>query len=309
MTSPICLPGVYLVRVDNATVSNGFVLTTGNLPLMENLAAGEDFNNATFGYQQQDASIGDFVWNDLNGDGVQDGGEPGLDGITVFLDINSNGVLDGGEPSTATAGGGAYDFQNLPTGNYDLTVDAATVPVGFVLTGGSNPLTVPLAAGEDFNNGDLGYQQQDASIGDFVWDDLNGDGVQNGGEPGLDGVVVYLDLNTNGIADGGEPQQTTAGGGAYDFTNLALGTYSVQVDLSTVPITYDLTTANLPQSVPLVAGEDFNDADFGFQVQPEPGFGKAFSVDPFAIPDGVTLTFTIDNTASTLDATGLGLHR
>src|SRR5690606_33671694 len=30
------------------------------------------------------------------------------------------------------------------------------------------------------------------NIGNFVWDDLNGDGVQDGGEPGIPDVVVQL---------------------------------------------------------------------------------------------------------------------
>jgi hypothetical protein len=30
-------------------------------------------------------TIGDFVWNDLNSNGIQDTGEPGLNGVTVNL--------------------------------------------------------------------------------------------------------------------------------------------------------------------------------------------------------------------------------
>ncbi|MDH5521823.1 MAG: GEVED domain-containing protein, partial [Acidimicrobiia bacterium] len=75
--------------------------------------------------------IGDMVWNDLNGDGAQDGGaEVGVDGVTVRLvhyvdpdGIPNNGdegaafILDGnGVPiTTTTAGGGFYEFCGLPT--------------------------------------------------------------------------------------------------------------------------------------------------------------------------------------------------
>ncbi|MDF3131299.1 SdrD B-like domain-containing protein, partial [Kiritimatiellaeota bacterium B1221] len=197
--------GTYSVQVDENTVTSGFIRTGGTNPQSVTLAAGEDYNDADFGFQQQDASIGDFVWNDLNGDGVQDGGEPGLSGITLYLDLNSNGNLDGGEPSAVTDGSGAYDFTDLSVGSYSVRVDTTTTPAGFVRTGGANPRAVTIAAGEDFNGADFGYQQQDATVGDFVWNDLNGDGVQDGGEPGLSGVTVYLDLNSNGILDGGEP--------------------------------------------------------------------------------------------------------
>ena len=31
------------------------------------------------------AELGDFVWEDLDGNGIQDPGEPGLNDVTVFL--------------------------------------------------------------------------------------------------------------------------------------------------------------------------------------------------------------------------------
>ncbi|MEN9211986.1 MAG: hypothetical protein Q6K35_04135, partial [Thermostichus sp. DG02_4_bins_136] len=38
-------------------------------------------------------------FDDLNGNGLRDPGEPGLPGILTFLDLNGNGRLDPGEPS------------------------------------------------------------------------------------------------------------------------------------------------------------------------------------------------------------------
>ncbi len=253
--------GIYTVRVDPTTVPAGFVLTSANIPLSVPLAAGDNFMTADFGYQQQDATIGDFVWNDLNGDGVQDGGEPGQPSVTVFIDLNTNGVLDGGEPTAMTDGAGAYDFIALAAGTYSIRIDLTTIPANFGLTT-LNPVSVSLAAGEDFNDADFGVQQQDATIGDFVWDDLNGDGVQDGGEPGLPGVTIYADINSNSTLDVGEPFGVTDGAGAYDITNLGAGTYTARVD--NPPAGYMLTTANDPFSVVLTAGEDFNDADFGY---------------------------------------------
>ncbi|MCB1052672.1 MAG: hypothetical protein KDC71_18875 [Acidobacteria bacterium] len=259
--------GTYSVQLDPSTIPTGFGVTAGNGGITVNLAAGEDFNNADFGLQQQDATIGDFVWNDLNGDGVQNGGEPGLAGVTVFLDLNTNGMLDGGEPSATTDAAGSYDITNLATGTYSATIDGATVPLGFVLTGGNNPVSVTLASGEDYNDADFGYQQQDASIGDFVWNDLNGDGVQDPGEPGLASITVFLDLNTNGSLDGGEPSTITDGAGAYDFNNLPAGTYVATVDTTTLPTGFFLTTGLAAITVNLAAGEDYNSADFGYQQQ------------------------------------------
>ena len=40
------------------------------------------------------ASIGDFIWLDANGDGVQDAGEPGLPGVVVRL-LDAGGRVTG----------------------------------------------------------------------------------------------------------------------------------------------------------------------------------------------------------------------
>ncbi|KAA3659875.1 MAG: hypothetical protein DWQ04_21005, partial [Chloroflexi bacterium] len=146
-------------------------------------------------------AIGDFIWSDLDGDGVQDGGsEVGIDGVTLQLyrDVAPIGTLDGsdvalGSPVT-TASGGVYDFTDLPAGDYliDIT-DTGGVLTSYALTIGSDPQAVTLSAGSDYNNADFGYQEQTASIGDFVWTDLNGDGVQDGGsEAGIDGATLQL---------------------------------------------------------------------------------------------------------------------
>lgn len=56
-----------------------------------NFTTGVDFGN------WQPAEIHGIKWNDLDGDGAPDSGEPGLAGWTIFLDANENGALDGGE--------------------------------------------------------------------------------------------------------------------------------------------------------------------------------------------------------------------
>ena len=47
-----------------------------------------------FGNHALPGSIHGQKWHDLNGDGVKDPGEPGLQGWTIFLDENGNGLLD-----------------------------------------------------------------------------------------------------------------------------------------------------------------------------------------------------------------------
>ena len=77
------------------------------------------------------ASITGEVWDDLNGDSVQDGGEPGLDGVTIYLDLDDDGELDGGEPSTVTSGGGMYSVIDVVPDTY---VVRQVVPAGYAQT-------------------------------------------------------------------------------------------------------------------------------------------------------------------------------
>ncbi len=66
-------------------------------------------------------------------------------------------------------------------------------------------------------------------IGDTVWKDANGNGIQDNGEAGISGVVVTL-LDSNGLPVPGGTAVTDANGN-YIFS-VDAGTYSVQVDAS-----------------------------------------------------------------------------
>ena len=68
-------------------------------------------------------------------------------------------------------------------------------------------------------------------VGDFVWHDLDNDGLQDPGEPGLPGVRVTLcDELGNELAE-----TLTNEVGVYLFTDLCAGTYIVKVDETTLP--------------------------------------------------------------------------
>ncbi|MFJ9519260.1 SdrD B-like domain-containing protein [Kitasatospora sp. NPDC101801] len=82
-------------------------------------------------------SIGDFVWNDLNRNGLQDAGEPGVGGVTAYLlDGKGRKVRNlNGKPATSTSNGrGFYLFGKLPNGTYAVQFDLATIPAGAAVT-------------------------------------------------------------------------------------------------------------------------------------------------------------------------------
>ena len=87
-------------------------------------------------------TIGDFVWHDADGDGVQDPGESGIQGVTLelWLDVNGDGVitpgLDNLVRNAVTDQNGEYVFSSLPDEDYVVRVtDTAGVVSAFVQTG------------------------------------------------------------------------------------------------------------------------------------------------------------------------------
>lgn len=242
------VPGVYQVEF---VLPSGFVFSppnqggdpaldsdadpnTGRTPLIT-LAAGETNDTIDAGMYAEvivPSSLGDFVWEDLNGNGLQDPGEPGIPNVTVrLLDENDNELA-----STSTDGDGFYSFTNLDPGNYRVVFVA---PAGYVFTlpnqgnndlidSDANPATgrtdlISLASGVDDMSVDAGLYRP-VTIGDFVWEDLNADGIQDAGEPGIPGVTVQLFQVGNPT-----PVATTTTGpnGEYQFSNLPPGSYQL----------------------------------------------------------------------------------
>jgi uncharacterized repeat protein (TIGR01451 family) len=116
------------------------------------------------------SSIGDRVWNDTDGDGVEDAGEGGFANVTVALyrDIDGDGVIDATDPQLAiqtTNADGNYDFTGLIFGNYIVKVtDTNQVLTGKTITTGTNTKAVNLPTGiQDYNNADFGFNQPVAS--------------------------------------------------------------------------------------------------------------------------------------------------
>jgi len=97
-------------------------------------------------------------WNDLDGDGVWDSGEPGLANWRIYLDTDNDGSWDGDstEPSVLTDSNGAYAFTGLLAGTYTVaevsqTGWRQTCPGGEIPDPGSSTLGTP----EDVDSGTI----------------------------------------------------------------------------------------------------------------------------------------------------------
>ncbi len=65
------------------------------------------------------ATLGDKVWWDIDKDGIQDSGEPGIPGVTVNLYVGASSTV---YSTTQTNANGIYQFQNLPNNNYRIAI-------------------------------------------------------------------------------------------------------------------------------------------------------------------------------------------
>ncbi|NJP06540.1 MAG: DUF11 domain-containing protein [Chloroflexaceae bacterium] len=200
-----------------------------------------------FGFYQG-ASLGDYVWYDTNTDGIQDAAETGLSGVTVELYTPGDDGIAGTDDdvlvdSTVTSGDGAYGFTALDPGDYFVVF---TPPTGHVfspqnegndtasdsdaaLDTGITAITT-LVSGENDPTWDAGLYQL-AGLGNYVWEDLDADGIQDRNESGIAGVTVHLyaDENQDGTPDGAALLSTTTDdGGYYAFTDLEPGSYIVE---------------------------------------------------------------------------------
>lgn len=202
--------------------------------------------------------IGDFVWNDLNGNGIQDAGEPGINGVKVTITFEDGRTAtdithtyNAANNQNAPQYDGYYDFKNLGPGTYKITFET---PAGFTASPAlqgpdrakdSNPIngttSTTLAANQSDFTIDAGFTNNaslppstcpNLSVGNMVFNDLNGDGKKQPAEPGIGGLTVnlYADSDGNNVADDA-PISTlvTAEDGTYYFGNLGAGKYIVGV--------------------------------------------------------------------------------
>jgi len=263
-------PGGYSITVtDDDDVLDGYTLTTsgGSLPVTVTSA---DITDQDFGYVRnpETGSIGDLVWNDVNGDRVRDGGEPGIGNVfvTLYQDVNDNGVIDSGDTdlgSVITDADGGYVFTGLPAGDYLVDVNGSTVLTalpGSVLTTANEPLDVALSAEEDYSIADLGYQQQ-GTVSGHLFEDSDGNGTQNSGEPNLAGVNVIIS-----DCHGGTHSVTTDANGDYAVT-VPVGTASVNVNKATLPAAYIQTAGSESSTVDVPAAGTVDAGSDGYQLR------------------------------------------
>lgn len=231
-------------------------------------------------------SMGDTVWYDVDGDGVQDTGEPGIAGVTVTATTTDPTT---GAPRTFTVitdAAGQWLLTGLPPGTYTVTLSNVDPDffVTYDLDGVASPSTtaVTLVDGQPRLDVDFGYTVV-FSVGDFVWLDVNGDGVYEPGDvPVPDQTAVEL-----WSAAGTKVAQTITLSGVYLFTGLPAGDYRVIIPATA--LTGPLAGAG---PAPHAVSDPNTDADQTVDHNALPGSAGAITTNP------VTVSATLSGTPS-----------
>ncbi|MFC1738235.1 LamG-like jellyroll fold domain-containing protein [Planctomycetota bacterium] len=112
--------------------------------------------------------------------------------------------------------------------------------------------------------------------------DMNGNGIQDEGEPRLQGWKIYIDENENGVWDNGEQYGLTDANGDYAFTELAPGSYTV-AEVNQPEWQQTFPGGDGTHLVSLSYNEVVEDIDFGNRFPPGYGGGSGTAEDPYLI--------------------------
>lgn len=233
-------PSAYADGAEHVGTLGGTAGATGT-SVISGIPVTAGARGSAYDFGERTGGIAGSVFFDANNDGVRQGGEKPIAGVTVRLtgaDVDGKAV----DASATTSADGTYLFAGLTkadAGGYTVT---ETQPVNYLdgvpVTGkvGGAPCTacdiaapnriatIPFDPATTFSAFDF-PEITPGSIAGTVYDDIDGNHQPDGNE-GLGGITVTL-TGTNDQGTAVTLTATTAADGGYVFDGLRPGTYTV----------------------------------------------------------------------------------
>jgi hypothetical protein len=207
------------------------------------------------------ATISGQVFNDLNGDGVRQSGEPAVQGWTVdLIDPASGTVLQ----RAVTDNSGNYAFGGVILGNYTVQEEPRA---GWVQTTSPKAYSVTVQPGETVTGLTFGDFQL-ATVSGEVFLDANDNRRLDPGETGIAGITIALD---------GAAVTTTDANGKFTVTGLGPGAHTISEVTSTYLVTAPASAsyAVTPTSGQAISGDNFADVRPAFtEDNGQPGYSQ-----------------------------------
>ncbi|MGV2876374.1 SdrD B-like domain-containing protein, partial [Macrococcus capreoli] len=194
--------------------------------------------------------IGNRVWEDINRNGIQDAGEPGISDVPIYLNDEA-----GNKITVLTDANGNYLFTDLEDGK-KYGVVFPILPPGY-------EYTTPNASGITSNNPNDPNEDKDSdgstivtingasnltvdagvvnnntyTLGNRIWLDTNKDGIQDATELNANQQIKVKLTNADGTPvvrlDGTTVADIITTDGNYEFTGLVDGNYKVVFEVPT----------------------------------------------------------------------------
>jgi hypothetical protein len=207
------------------------------------------------------ATLSGEIFNDLNGDGSLESGEPGLRGWTVdLIDANTGTIL---QQATSDANGN-YSFSGVILGNYTVQQEPRA---GWVQTTSPQAYPVAVQPGQSVTGLTFGDFQL-VTVSGEVFLDANDNRRLDPGETGIAGITIALD----GVA-----VTTTDASGKFTVTGIGPGAHTISEVTSTYLVTAP-ASASLPvtpTSGQAISGENFADVRPAFtEDNGQPGYSQ-----------------------------------
>src|SRR5918997_1453974 len=308
---------------DCSTHTHGGTSTPGAKGYAITLTSGQDDKDNDFGNYKKAKKSG-MKFEDKDGDGVKDAGEPGLAGWKIHL----FGANDSDHQVATTDAEGKYAFYVKP-GSYTVCeeqqpgwtqsyptagADCSTHTHGGTSTPGAKGYAITLTSGQDDKDNDFGNYKKAKKSG-MKFEDKDGDGVKDAGEPGLAGWKIHL----FGANDSDHQVATTDAEGKYAFY-VKPGSYTVCEELQP-GWTQSYPTAGADCSththggtsspgakgyaITLTSGQDDKDNDFGNHKKKKEGCTPGFWKNHPEAWEGYSTGQTLEAVFNVPDAFGL----
>jgi hypothetical protein len=231
-----------------------FPLDSEPIPFFSDLIAVIDFGNFKV------MEIGGKKFEDKNGNGAQDTGEPALAGWRIELDLHGDGTAD---DFRITDESGNYVFKDVGPGDFDkqrLIKVREVLQSDWMRTFPESDPTISirsgLSASADFGN----FHMPDACGRKF--NDVNANGAKDAGEPGLKGWTIEL------VEPGDNIRKTvTQDDGSFFFENLLPGAHQVR-EVAQAGWSQTFPAKGAAHSLTSESGKDILNLDFGNYAPP-----------------------------------------
>jgi len=206
--SAVVEPGTYRVRM---VPGSGLAVERSSPALQQDITIStvtQTAENVDF-LEVAQATASGTVFNDANHNGIQDAGERGIAGRTVWVDLNNNGVFDNDDVSATTDASGNYVILNVPPGTFNVHLSG--VAGGTTTSPASGQFSETFTSGQNIGTVNFGTVGTDLSVALVSAPPVSAIGTYQVKQPaivsvtntgnfvvnGLVGVQLYLSQDTS----------------------------------------------------------------------------------------------------------------